>query len=158
MLCDDGFFVSRYINSMTSLIAALRISRFMKWLPALSVMVLIFLFSDRPNASLPDFDWADRIVKKGGHMIGYGMLALSYWYGFDFQKDRRFLSWLLAILYAASDEFHQVFTAGRHPSVWDIVIFDNLGALISLWLTNRYIKRKQPDLDEMVVGNPISKR
>jgi VanZ family protein len=138
---------------MTSFIAALRTSRFVKWLPALLVMILIFLFSARPSTSLPDFNWADRIVKKGGHMIGYGMLALSYWHAFDFKKDKRWLTWLLAILYAAGDEFHQSFTAGRHPSVWDVLIFDNLGALISLGLTNRYIKRKQPDREDLVAGN-----
>jgi VanZ family protein len=37
-----------------------------------------------------------------------------------------------------SDEWHQSLVPGRHPSLWDVLIFDNLGALISLWLTDRY--------------------
>src|SRR5215212_9785163 len=138
-------FISRYIYSMNSLTAAFRTSRFAKWFPALLMMLLIFIFSAQPGSDLPNFDWADRIVKKGGHMLGYALLALSYWWALDLQKDHRWLAWLLAIFYAMTDEFHQSFTSGRHPTVWDILIFDNLGALISLWLSNLLIKRKQPD-------------
>jgi VanZ family protein len=84
-------------------------------------------------------------VKKGGHMVGYALLALSFWYAMEWRSDRRWLAWLLAILYAATDEFHQSFVFGRHPSVWDVVIFDNFGALISLWVASEFFKRKQPD-------------
>ena len=87
-------------------------------------------------------------------MTGYAFLALSYWYAFDFKKENRWIAWLLAILYAATDEFHQSFTVGRHPSAWDVLIFDNLGALISLWLATLYIKRKQPDHTNLVVEKP----
>lgn len=110
------------------------------------VMVVIFVFSSQPSDRLPDFDWADRIVKKGGHMLGYGLLALSYWYAFGWVERRRWLAWLMAVVFAATDELHQSFVPGRHPSVWDVVIFDNLGALISLWLADRYFKQKRPDL------------
>ena len=105
-----------------------------KWLPALSMMLVIFWFSAHPASSLPDFDWADKLVKKGGHVIGYALLAWSYWYAFGFHKDKRWLAWLFVILYAMTDEFHQSFVAGRHPSVWDVIIFNNFGALISLWI------------------------
>ena len=103
-----------------------------------------FWFSAQPASGLPNFDWADTIVKKGGHMIGYGLLAGTYWYALGYQKDKRWWAWLLAVLYAMTDEFHQSFVFGRHPSVWDVLIFDNLGALISLWVINR-IKQKRSD-------------
>ncbi len=77
-------------------------------------------------------------------MIGYGLLAGTYWYALGYQKDKRWWAWLLAVLYAMTDEFHQSFVFGRHPSVWDVLIFDNLGALISLWAINR-IKQKRSD-------------
>jgi VanZ family protein len=139
---------------MKPLIAAFRNSRLSKWLPALLVMLIIFWFSSQPNYSLPNFHWADAIVKKGGHVTVYAFLALAYWYALDFKKDNRWIAWLLAILYAATDEFHQSFTVGRHPSAWDVLIFDNLGALISLWLATLYIKRKQPDHKDLVVEKP----
>jgi len=116
-----------------------------KWLPALLMTLVIFLFSARPASDLLFFAWADTIIKKGGHMIGYALLALSYWRAFDFSEEKRWIAWLLAVVYAVTDEFHQSFVPGRHPSLWDVVIFDNLGALISLWLANRYKKRKRPN-------------
>jgi len=119
-------------------------NKFLKWAPALVIMGVIFLFSSQPSQNLPDFGLVDRIVKKGGHMLGYGLLALSYWNGFGWGRKKLPLAWLLAVLYAATDEFHQSFVSGRHPSVWDVLIFDNLGALISLWLAGLYLQ-KRPD-------------
>ena len=136
---------------MKPISTAFRNSRFARWLPALLIMLIIFWFSSQPNSSLPTFDWADVIVKKSGHVAGYALLALSYWHAFDFKRESRWIAWLLAILYAATDEFHQSFTLGRHPSAWDVLIFDNLGALVSLWLATAYIKRKQPDRTNLVV-------
>ena len=101
-------------------------------------MLLIFLLSARTPAELPNFDWADRIVKKGSHMIGYALLSISYWRALGFGKKKWWLAWLLAILYAVTDEFHQSFVPGRHPSIWDVLVFDNVGALVSLWLLSLY--------------------
>lgn len=115
-------------------------------MPAVVVMLIIFTVSSQPSGRLPDFDWADKIVKKGGHMLGYGLLALSYWYAFAWVGNKRWLAWFLACLYACTDEFHQSFVPGRHSSLWDILIFDNLGAMISLWLAGRYFKQKRPDV------------
>ena len=117
--------------------------KILNWIPAVTIMLVIFIFSSQPSNSLPNFDWADTIVKKGGHMLGYGLLAVSYWYGFAWAGHRRWLAWIMAILYACTDEFHQTFTLGRHPSVLDVLIFDNLGALISLWLADTYFKQKR---------------
>jgi VanZ family protein len=111
-----------------------------RWLPAVLSMMIIFLFSSQPSSELPNFDLADTIVKKGGHVIGYAILAWSYVYAFRMREDKRGLVWLFAVLYALSDEFHQSFVAGRHSSIWDVLIFDNLGAMISLWIVSNRIK------------------
>jgi VanZ family protein len=110
------------------------------------MMLVIFYFSAQPSSDLPNFGWADAIFKKGGHMLGYAVLAFLYWRGLAFRPERRWLAWLLTVLYAGTDELHQSFVSGRHPSMWDVMIFDNLGALISLWLSNRLIKQQQPEL------------
>ena len=118
----------------------------LNWVPALVVMGVIFWFSAQSGEELPVFSWADKIVKKSGHMLGYALLALSYWYALGLQRNRRWLAWLLAVLYAMTDEYHQSFVPFRSPSVWDVLVFDNLGALLSLWLTDRYMKnQKRPD-------------
>lgn len=83
----------------------------------------------------------DRIIKKSGHIFEYAVLSFWVWYAFEFRKDRRWLAWFIAVLYAATDEFHQSFVPGRFPSVWDVAIFDNLGALISLWLAGRTVNK-----------------
>lgn len=113
-----------------------------RWLPALFVMLIIYYFSSQPSTELPNFGLLDYLFKKGGHVTVYAALALSLWYAFEWKLDRRWLAWLIAILYAATDEYHQIFTSGRHPSVWDVVIFDNVGALISLIMASWWRKRK----------------
>jgi len=114
-------------------------------------MLVIFWFSAQPSSELPVFDWADRIVKKGGHMLGYALLGLSYWRAFDFKAEKRWIAWLLAVLYALTDELHQSFVPGRHPSWWDVILFDNFGALIALWLADLCRKQKRPDSIHPVV-------
>ena len=115
-----------------------------KWIPALCMMGVIFWFSAHTEAQLPNFSWADTLVKKSGHVIGYAMLTYTYWYALGMDKNKRWLAWLLAILYAMTDEYHQTYSAGRHPSIFDVMIFDDLGALLSLWLATRYVNRKRP--------------
>lgn len=117
-----------------------------KWLPVLLMMLAIFWFSAQPGSDLPTFDLLDKIIKKGGHMLGYALLALSYWRAFDLKKEKFWLAWVLAVLFAVTDEFHQSFVPGRHPSLWDVLIFDNFGALISLWLAKGYGNEKQARL------------
>lgn len=101
-------------------------------------MAVIFILSAQPSAKLPKFDLFDIVIKKGGHFVGYGLLALSYLYGFGERKNRYLLAWLLALLYAVTDELHQSFVPGRRASIWDILIFDNLGAAAALVIYCRF--------------------
>ena len=73
-------------------------------------------------------------------MLGYALLASSYWYGMGFKQKRIWLAFLLALLYALTDEFHQAFTPGRHPSWVDAFIFDGGGAAIALFLERFFTK------------------
>ena len=109
-------------------------------------MVVIYVFSSLPSAELPNFNWADRIVKKGGHALGYGLLAVAYLRGLKGESSHvsacQILgAWLMSVLYSATDEFHQSFTPGRHPAVTDVMI-DALGAGLALILAGRYYKQK----------------
>jgi len=105
-----------------------------RWLPALIMMAVIFAFSAQPSDNLPNFDLLDKAIKKGGHMIGYGLLGLAYFHALRSNKPRYLLAWLLAVLYAVTDEFHQSFVSNRSPSILDVALFDNLGAIIALGL------------------------
>ena len=121
----------------------MRIKSLLRWLPSALMMAVIFGFSSTPATKLPSFGSLDFMVKKGGHMLGYGLLALAYWYGLRFQKRLWWLALLFTILYAISDEFHQSFVPGRHPSWVDVLGFDGGGALIALSLGNVWLVRKK---------------
>lgn len=114
-----------------------------RWLPALFVMVVIFVFSSQPGDSLPSFLGWDYVIKKMGHTIGYGLLALSYFHFIKYGPKKYWLAWLLAIVFAATDEFHQFFVPGRHASAFDVLIFDNLGAAFALWLYFIYWRKHE---------------
>lgn len=118
-----------------------------RWSPAALLMVVIFVLSARPSTEMPSFGIWDYFVKKGGHVAGYGLLALTYWRGLGLERGGKWLAWGLAICYAITDEIHQSFVPGRHPALWDVILFDNFGALIFLWLAALY--RKQKRLDAM---------
>ena len=97
---------------------------------------------------MPDFGWVDYIVKKGGHALGYGLLALAYLYALkggskDILSRWFFLAWGMAVLFSTTDEFHQSFVPGRHPAVTDVLI-DSLGAAVALTLVHRYYQQKRP--------------
>jgi VanZ family protein len=110
-----------------------------RWFPALLIILIIFSFSSQPKNNLPNFlDW-DYFIKKASHMIGYGLLALSYFHFLKYNKKQYWLAWLMAIIFSMTDEFHQSFVPGRGASVFDVLVFDNLGAVVALWLHSRFV-------------------
>jgi VanZ like family len=124
------------------------ISFLWRWGLALLMMVAIFGFSSIPSSEMPQFGGWDLIVKKGGHALGYGLLALTYLRGWkgeskDVYSRWYYASWLMAILYSVTDEFHQSFVPGRHPAPTDVMI-DAIGAATLLLLASRYYKVRRP--------------
>ena len=85
-------------------------------------------------------------------MTGYALLAFSYWRALGFQREKRWLAWCFAILYAVTDEFHQAFVPSRNPSILDVLLFDNIGALISLWIASLYKAKRSDSLSPIVEG------
>ena len=114
--------------------------KFIRWTPALTLMVVIFLFSNTPGEKLPNYGFWDHVVKKGGHMTGYALLALSYWYALGFDRCKLGQAWLMAVGYALTDEFHQSFIPGRTPSYFDVFVYDGMGAALAL-LAARFVKK-----------------
>lgn len=103
-----------------------------RWGPALALMAIIFLFSSVPSRNMPSFGSFDLVLKKGGHMLGYALLAQAYLRGIGRKNPRA--AWLalgMVIIYAASDELHQSFVTGRGAGIIDVGI-DGVGGLLSL--------------------------
>jgi VanZ family protein len=117
-----------------------------RWLPALLMMAAIFLFSSQTSKSLPNFQNWDYLVKKSGHAIGYGILALFYFRGLKYDKKQYWLAWLMAVAYSATDEFHQSFVPGRNASIFDVILFDNLGAALALWIYSAYRRKDEKEI------------
>jgi VanZ family protein len=113
----------------------------LRWLPALLVMSVIFIASATSAPDLPDLGRLDLLVKKSGHVVIYAALAIAFWYALGWRQGARRLAWVLALLYAATDEVHQLFTPGRHGWWLDVLLFDALGALLGLWLAGMVVQR-----------------
>jgi VanZ family protein len=113
---------------------------FQRWIPALLIMILIFFFSSLPSERVPYLGGLDFLVKKGSHAIGYGLLGLSYYYALPRSLSRVYrwlLAFIMAILFALSDEYHQSFVHGRNSSLGDVAI-DGFGAMVALFLGAGY--------------------
>ena len=76
-------------------------------------------------------------------MAEYAVLLLLYHRALRMEQAKRpgLCALILCAAYAATDEFHQGFVAGRGPGVIDVGI-DTLGAGIALGITH-IIKRKR---------------
>jgi VanZ family protein len=94
---------------------------------------VIFALSATPNLRVAESDAVDFVVRKAGHMAAFGILALLAWTALAYTGRRHaiVLSFALTVAYAATDEFHQSFTGGRHASPLDVGI-DSAGAAIAL--------------------------
>ena len=80
-------------------------------------------------------------------MLGYALLATAYLYAFNRDIKKWKLIWLLAILYACTDEFHQSFVAGRGSTVIDVGI-DALGSGFALLWAKKTLVFSQQTLEK----------
>ncbi len=105
----------------------------------LAWMVLIFVVSAQPTLPTPPDRVLDLLLKKTAHMLEYGVLFWLWWRVWDAPRPPRawWWAWVLSVLYAATDEFHQAFVPGRHGRITDVLI-DAAGVTLAAalaWLT-----------------------
>lgn len=89
------------------------------------------------------------IVRKGGHLTEYAVLALLLWRARrqPVQQEPRPWRWSdarwamgTATLYAVTDEIHQALVVSRQGSAWDVLL-DAVGAaagLLAVWGIRRW--------------------
>jgi hypothetical protein len=116
-------------------------SRFARyWLSALCWMALIFFLSSLPGSSLSDFGSIDFFVKKTAHITEYAILYFLLFRAFHSAMVPRkafIVSFIIAVLYAISDEYHQTFIPLREGTVRDVII-NSIGiVLMYLFLKHR---------------------
>jgi VanZ family protein len=135
------------------------------WLPVLAWMVFIFIGSTdllsaehtsrfigpflrwfAPDISEATVSSVQLVVRKCAHLTEYAILA-----GLLFRAFRRHqprigralaMSFVIAAIYAALDEFHQSYVASRTGSPWDAMI-DSAGALAGVLIYWRAIRNRK---------------
>ena len=106
------------------------------WLPVLAWALVIFALSSVPSLTTGLGTW-DLVLRKLAHAAEFALLAalLQRWLA------RPWLALLAASAYAATDELHQAFVAGRVASPVDWAI-DTAGALIGVALYVAFERRR----------------
>jgi hypothetical protein len=99
-----------------------------------------------PHASLSTLLFLHLAIRKTAHVFEYFVFSVLLWRAIRGEGSRWRFRWallaiLIAAVYAASDEFHQIFVPGRGASVRDVMI-DVCGATLAqiviwLWLRPR---------------------
>jgi VanZ family protein len=98
-------------------------------------MVVIFGFSAQPSLHASSVSWLDFLIKKSAHVTEYFILGLLLYFSLKNTTSlspgkRLILIIIIGLVYASSDEFHQIFVSGREGRFRDVLI-DSLGLLTS---------------------------
>lgn len=154
--------------------SALRDKKIVTFLPAITLMIIIFLFSAKtgeqssgmslkitknilfsieylfnfvfsPKDELTFLNLMHTMIRKSAHMLEYAVLAVLVAYPLYVYHKRgsKLVVWCMSvcILYAGSDEIHQLFIVNRSGQLMDVLI-DSIGATCGLLLFCRYKKSK----------------
>ena len=103
------------------------------WLPVVAWAALIFAFSSVPDLGTGLGGW-DLVLRKLAHAAEYAVLGALL----ARATGRTGVAFALGVLYAVSDEVHQMFVPGRHGAPLDVAI-DALGVAlgVALWQSVR---------------------
>jgi VanZ family protein len=108
--------------------------RIWAWGPGIIWMAVIFSLSSRSSLPLLLPGLPNWILRKVGHVVEYAILATLLWRALHLvghPKRPAVAAFLIAVLYAVSDELHQTFVPGRHGTPLDVMI-DTGGAMLGL--------------------------
>lgn len=117
---------------------------FKYYLPAIAVAAILFFLSSLPGHSVPrmGFQYEDLFL----HFLAYSVFGYTLGLAFlhnppSVSSKRILLAFLIGLIYAISDEYHQSFVPGRSPAVSD-VIADCLGSLFGLYCFLTWLRRR----------------
>lgn len=101
------------------------------WVPVVLWASVIFTFSSIPDLSSGLGTW-DTILRKLAHTAEYAVLGALLLRALG----RKTSAFLAGVAYAATDEVHQHFVAGRHGAPLDVAI-DACGVLVGILVLAR---------------------
>jgi VanZ family protein len=111
-----------------------------RWLPALLIMFVIFLFSSTPGAVIQSAGLGNETFHINGHFLMFFLLCFAYYKA----TKNVALSWVFTVVYALLDEYHQKFVPLRSSSLKDIfvdILAGTIAALI-LWKLQQLLPKK----------------
>ena len=136
-----GWMLLIFIGS-TDVLSAKQTSRF----------VVPFLLWLDPHISFDTIQTIHVALRKLGHLIEYAILAVLLWRALRgqtaFQRQMwtpPILAFVLTVIYAGCDEFHQSFASTRTASARDVAI-DMAGALVGLTIYWAFALRRKPQM------------
>lgn len=116
-------------------------SPIMRWILVIVWMGVIFAFSHQANSSEKTavvFGGFNIFARKLGHISEFGVLFLLLRFALRKHlelKKATLGAVLLAVLYAASDEWHQSFVPGRSACIEDVML-DSSAVLVAFLCVN----------------------
>lgn len=140
----------------------------MAWIPVLIWMGVIYMFSAQPASAssqmsgslmkwligiidvtpIPEIlgeDLLHTLIRKMAHFTIYFVLGVLVFRatqeGIKIEWRSIWISFLICVIYAGSDEFHQLYVPGRSGQVTDVLI-DSSGALLGILTTQIVHKRR----------------
>lgn len=99
-----------------------------RFVPALLWMILIFVLSNRPESGSEPFNLWYFVFRKMAHVFEYMILNSLIIFAMGLKKWKQ--ATMISLLYAFSDEIHQLFIPGRSGLLRDVLI-DSIGIFIS---------------------------
>ena len=115
------------------------------WFPVFLWCAVIFYLSSIPSLKSDLPNQLDLIFRKIAHIAEYGILTVllfrAYYKsnGFTIRKSVSF-AMIFALIYAFTDEYHQLFVFGRQGSLNDVFI-DGLGVFFVGFLIYKKVKK-----------------
>lgn len=101
--------------------------KYTKFIPVVLWMILIFYMSSIPDLPSNKFFLLDFIFKKTAHVIEYTVLFLLWFRALG--NKNPFQAIIFSIVYAFTDEIHQLFIPGRTGRLRDVGI-DSIGMIV----------------------------
>lgn len=150
---------------------------FVRWIPLVLWMLVIFCFSAQPasesaklsagatkeilalinhihlfqidsGAVVQSIAQLEHFVRKSAHFLVYFVLGILSFFAFNKNRQNMIRSaFVFCILYAISDELHQLFVPGRSGQIQDVIL-DSIGALLGILLLKfqrRILNRHERD-------------
>jgi VanZ family protein len=114
-----------------------------RWVSPLVLMAVIFFLSAQPDLN-SGLGTIDLIGRKLIHFAQYGLLAALWWRAMWPRMGGRraaLIAFVITVLYAATDEYHQTFVEGRSGNPIDWAIDCAGAALVSVRMARRWTAR-----------------